>query len=136
MPDIDALNKEFMAEWPKRCESDEVVKFLRNVWPKDDNSFFSLSKQQSGKEIIGELISRRESEIKEQVLAEMKEPQDKPALPKKSLQEQIDKLSNFFMEKHSDKIRDGGAVDNAIYYLEQYFRMLKNEEGKFDGLTT
>ena len=140
MTNIDALNKKFMAEWPKRCEADEVLGFLRKEFT-EKFQFSSVSAH--AKITIQLLIATRENEIKEQVLAEMNEPQDE-ATPSTSTfskfaynrcQEQIDKLAKFFLEKHSNEIRDGGAVDNAIYHLKRYFYIRKKEEAKDEGVS-
>ena len=70
MPDIDAINKQFMAEWLKRCESDPIKNFLIQSFRDGDQSVSSL------RGAIEVLMAKRESEIKEQVSKEMKEKEN------------------------------------------------------------
>ena len=70
--DIDALNEEFMAEWRKRCEIDEVLKFLRKEFTETYQPAKS-SVSAYAKITIQLLIADRESEIKQQVLKELEE---------------------------------------------------------------
>ncbi len=56
------------------------------------------------------------------------DPEEFITMKIRHFEKQIDKLANFFLKKHCDKIRAGSAVDNAIRLIDEQAARIKELE--------